>query len=286
VRSARRDATAAAARRRTSGSAAGSGAEGRSPSTAAPNCRGEACGNKLVDGDGGLRADRGGATSSAVEYAWIHALAVESDVETPRAAPRRLRDVFASVARARRAAAVRREAGSQPIADRVGSSLPAAGGVALTRGRRPCLAPSPDDPRRRAGRRAPRSDRTRCRSSFGGGLRSRPAAARRRRDSAVPILLTTAARRTRASRSTASRARSCSTSSPNSRSRQSASPSAAALGRPGGGTLDVPMPRRSACRRSRERDIVERTQLDLGPIVVAPGDPVEQTFVLPDAWFR
>jgi len=35
-----------------------------------------------------------------------------------------------------------------------------------------------------------------------------------------------------------------------------------------------------------EPDIVERTLLDLGPIAVAPGEPAEQTIVLPDAWFR
>lgn len=32
--------------------------------------------------------------------------------------------------------------------------------------------------------------------------------------------------------------------------------------------------------------IVEHTQLDLGPITVRAGEPVEHTVVLPDAWFR
>jgi hypothetical protein len=35
-----------------------------------------------------------------------------------------------------------------------------------------------------------------------------------------------------------------------------------------------------------DAQIVDRTRLELGPVVVRAGDPIEQTLVLPDAWFR
>ena len=44
-------------------------------------------------------------------------------------------------------------------------------------------------------------------------------------------------------------------------------------------------PRICARITPNDADLVQRTLLDLGPIIVSPGEPIEQ-IVLPDAWFR